>query len=131
MTSAEIIPNKPQACYQSEAALYALSVVFFVSVGIVSTSILVSNGAIILQFLSKKFDCCHGCGDFIEVVTKNTPTEPENAAMLLKAMTAKTMTTLGTVMTGVITYVSAGWIYNLWQQWTAKNADCEFYLSQQ
>lgn len=151
LSTAEIYPKKPKECYQSDAALYALKVVFYVSVAFISLYLTASYGAILIKFLSVRFDCGHGCVKLLESSESKSPptivTEKSScfaslwgskhrqstpaAINPLQAMTEKTVATLSTIVTGVMTYVSAGWIYSLWQSWTSKDADCQYALDQQ
>lgn len=135
INNSKIISNKPQACYQAEAAAYAFKIASLFAVGTFSLILFLSNSPLVIKYLINRFECCSGCLDKIEVVSKepiNNPTPPpEHFVMLLKTLTTNTATTLTTVLTGTITFVSTGWLFNLWQSWTSKDADCQYYSSMQ
>lgn len=137
ISKAEIRSKKPQDCYQSEAAYYALEFISWASLGLFLASLVLNNAEIIIKFLSQKGFCPHCCSKLAEITSQEAqdPTDSQtkiiSSAALLRSFSGKAIATLSTIVTGIITYVSTNWIFDSLGKWTSKDADCQYWLDQQ
>jgi hypothetical protein len=129
---AETQLRSPLSCYQAAAAKNIFKYAWTIVLSIVSASVAIPAIAVLMKFIIKRYTCCHCLQKLVLADLSKQPDAeagddtPVNTIALIQSLSSISIAKAGVVFSGVVSFVSANWLFQLWQAQTTTDAACRF-----
>lgn len=136
VTQAQMQLRFPLSCYQAAAAKNTFKDAWIIVLSVISASIAIPAIIVLFKFIIKKCACCP-C--LVKLVIAEPPSKqpdaeagrseeqiPVTTLALLQSISGIGVAKAGVIFSGIVSFVSANWLFQLWQAQTTTDASCRF-----
>lgn len=141
----------PASCYQASAARVAFRYAWIFVVSLFTFSIIVSSIPVSARFFAIKCNCCNCFKNFVGIPNEEDPLKiatspttkeptkqpettpnhtPQTTLALVQGLSGISIEKVGVFFSGMVSFASASWIFQLWQAQTVTDASCRYDLYQ-